>query len=147
MEEDEHKFRIPQGKRHFLVSLKNGRQMDIRRVQAIMTEFRLLRKAHPLHFQALLDLAQGNAAKVSGECINDLKEWRVLSQDSSMLKPDERDVLLAAGPELEAPYKTDTIQGKFSVAMAEEETEDQFRRKLKRILKPDRGGKPGRSPE
>jgi hypothetical protein len=147
LEEDEHEIRVPRGKRHFLVSLKNGRQMDIRNVQAVMTKFRLLRKAHPLHFQALLDIAQGNVGNVNNETINDLKEWRFLSQDASMLNPNERDVLLAAGPELQDPYKMDTVQGKFAVALAEEETEDHFRRRVKKLLKPDQGGKPNRSQE
>jgi hypothetical protein len=121
--------------------------MDIRDAQAAISDLRRLRKRHPLHFQALLDVAQGNIGKASQEIINDLKEWRVLSpQDGSFLNPNERDVLLAAGPELKDPYKTETITDKLRLAMADEEAEADFWRQFARLLKP-KGGKKGRSRE
>jgi hypothetical protein len=143
LEEDEHKFHIRPRKRDFLVSLSNDRRMDIRDVQHFMLEFRWLRRKHPLHFQALFDIAQGNLEKVSEDQINDLKEWRILSPRDGSFLPNERDVLLAAGPELNDPYKADTITDQLHLAMADEEADANFWRKA---LKPKRG-KQDRSPE
>jgi len=132
---------LEQGSGKFLVPLKNGRQMDIREVRALMTDLRLLRKGDPEHFQTLLALTQGRQEGLSQVLVRDLWDWRVLSEDLTVPQ-DIRDVLLSAGAGLEDPY-AENIKAKFTVALAEEEAEDDFRKKLGNILFPDQGGKQG----
>jgi hypothetical protein len=144
LEEDSQKFHIPPGERDYLVPLRNGSRMDIREVSALMGDFRSLRKNHPQHWQALLAVAQGQAT-VDPKCVEDLKEWKFLAQDGRSLRKNERDVLLSAGPELENPCLTDSVQDKLTVALAEEQREDDYRnRVISDLLRAREGG--GRSP-
>lgn len=136
LEDDEQRFPLPRRKRDYLVILKNNKQVDIRNVDALMADFRSLRKREPTHFQALLAIAKAQNKKVSRKCIRDLKEWRYLSGDGT-IREDVREILVLAGPELEEPYLTESGSDKLKLAMAKEEIEDASRKRIRKLLKPD----------
>lgn len=145
LEEDEQKFRVPRRKRNFMVPLPDGTQVDIREVDALMADFRLLQRTEPQNFQALLALAQGQTEQVSPESVKDLKEWRFLSS-AGLMKQTVRNILLLAGSELEDPCRTEDIKNKLTVALGREEVEDLFRERMKKLLSPSEGKHKGRSP-